>query len=331
MNRRPPGLDVSKCAEGFLQFKIAEGLSPRTIDSYSRDLRIWMEYQGDIEVSEVTSVDLRKYLGYMLTEYKPRRLTGSNNQRLSPKTVRNIWVTLSAFFRWASEEFDIANPMEKVSAPKFVNKPVEPFNRDEIEAILKACEYCREAQTTQRRKFTMRRPTAHRDKALVLTLLDTGLRASELCSINVEDVDLKTGKVIVKHGAGGGAKGGKGRVVFLGKVARKTVWRYLAHREDGEDGDAPLFTGKFDRRMNRDTLRQIIRSLADRAGVARAYPHRFRHTFAISYLRAGGDVFTLQSLLGHSSLDMVQHYARIAQIDIEKAHRRASPADNWRL
>ena len=331
MNHRPPGLNVSKCTQGFLQFKSAEGLSPRTIESYARDLRMWMEYHGDVEISEVTSLDLRQYIVYMLKEYKPRRITGNNELRLSPKTVRNIWVTLSGFFRWISEEFEIANPMKKVSAPKFVRKPVDPFSREQIETILKACDYCREAQTTQRRKFTMRRPTARRDRAIIMTLLDTGLRASELCALNIENVDMKTGKVIVQHGVGGGAKGGKGRIVYLGRATRKSVWRYLAHREDGEYGDAPLFIGKLDRRMNRDTLRQIIRSLGEKAGVLRAYPHRFRHTFAITYLRSGGDVFTLQSLLGHSSLDMVQHYARIAQIDIEKAHRRASPADNWRL
>ena len=79
----------------------------------------------------------------------------------------------------------------------------------------------------------MRRPSANRDQAIVLMLLDTGLRATELCSLIINDVDLKTGKVTIRHGVIGGAKGGKGRTVYLGKVARKAVWRYLASREDG--------------------------------------------------------------------------------------------------
>jgi len=91
----------------------------------------------------------------------------------------------------------------------------------------------------------MQRPTARRDQAIILTLLDTGLRASELCSVRVGGVDLKTGRVHVRHGRSGGAKFGKGHVVFLGKAARRALWRYLPGREDGEDPDAPLFTGKL--------------------------------------------------------------------------------------
>jgi integrase/recombinase XerD len=177
----------------------------------------------------------------------------------------------------------------------------------------------------------MRRPTARRDRALILVLLDTGLRASELCALTVGDVDLKSGQVVVKHGEAGGAKGGKGRVVYLGKAARRALWRYLATRDDGKNPDRPLFLGKLQRQINKRVLRQLIARLGEKADVAHAHPQRFRHSFAITYLRSGGDLFTLQALLGHRTLEMVQHYAQIAQIDVEQAHRRASPVDNWRL
>jgi integrase/recombinase XerD len=285
---------------------------------------------GDVDIGDVTTQDVRGYLAWLRTEYKPRRWKQTDDP-LSPKTLRNIWVTLSAFFRWASIELDLPNPMKAIPAPRFEEAPVEPFTQQDIEALLKACEFCKEAKTTERRRFTMRRATAKRDRAIILTLLDTGLRASELCALKIGDMDQKTGKVQVKHGVSGGAKGGKGRTVFLGKTARHAVWRYLADREDGEDPDAPLFVGKFNHPLNKDALRHLMSELGAKAQIKKCHPHRFRHTFSITYLRSGGDVFTLQALLGHSSLDMVQHYARIAEVDIEQAHRRASPVDNWRL
>ena len=331
MNRRPPGLETVKAIQGFLQYKTAEGLSPRTLECYRHDLKMWIEYQGDLVVDEITPQMLREYLSFMLTEYVPRRITGHNDIKLSPKTVRNIWVTLSAFFHWASDEFNLVNPMKRVSAPHFVTPIIEPFTKEEVEKILKACDYCEEAHTDRRRKFTMRRATCYRDRAIILTLLDCGVRASELCSLTINDLDMSTGKMIIKPGITGGAKGRKGRTVFLGKSARRAIWRYLADREDGEDPSSPLFVGRSSRRLNRDALRQVIHSLGEKAGVKKTYPHHFRHTFAITYLRSGGDLFTLQALLGHSSLDVVQIYARIAEIDIQQAHRRSSPADNWRL
>lgn len=235
---------------------------------------------------------------------------------------------MSSFFRWFSDEFKIPDIMKNVPSPKFQVPPVEPYSKEEVEALLKARDYCKEAKTERRHKFTMRRATAYRYRALILTLLDTGLRASELCALKVNDLDPNTGKVTVKHGETGGAKGNKGRIVYLGKVARKALWMYLANREDGQDPQAPLFIGKYNRPFKRDTLRQIINALGSKAGIKKCYPHRFRHTMAISYLRAGGDLFTLQALLSHNSLDVVQIYARISGLDIERMHAKASPADN---
>ena len=330
MNRSTLSLSISKAIDGFLKFKVAEGLSQRTVDSYEYYLNQWMNHIGDQEVAKVKPSDLTNYLAWMRTEYKPRRWNG-NTDPLSAKSLRNVYISLRSFFTWLNKEFKLANPAKEITPPKFPQHVIQAFSKEDIEKLIKACLYSREAQTDDRKTFVMRRPSANRDQAIILTLLDTGLRASELCSLMVGDVDMKTGKVDVRHGVGGGAKGGKGRTVYLGKVARKTVWRYLATREDGADLKAPLFISAADRPFNRNSLRILIRRLGERAEILHVHPHKFRHTFAITYLRSGGDVFTLQSLLGHGSLDMVRHYAQIAEIDVENAHRKASPVDNWRL
>jgi integrase/recombinase XerD len=331
MNLRSSGsLVLSKAIQGFISFKSAEGLSDRTVDSYDRLLQKWLEQVGEREIRKITAAEITGYLSWLRTEYTPHRFSGKN-EPLSPKTLRNVWVTLCSFFAWAARELQIANVMKDVPAPKFKVAPVDPFNQADVQAMLKVCLYSKEVQPGNRKGFVMRLPYGHRDQAIILVLVDTGLRAMELCSLKVGDVDLKTGKVEVKHGASGGAKGGKGRTVYLGKAVRRAVWRHLAEREDGDDGPAPLFASKDNRPFNPSSLRQLIQGIAERASVKKAYPHRFRHTFAITYLRSGGDVFTLQSLLGHNSLDMVRRYALIADLDVEKAHRKASPADNWHL
>jgi len=221
MNRRPPGLKLSKATVGFLQHKTAEGPASTTVQGYERDLKLCVTHIGDVDVNDVTTQDLRDHLAWLRTEYKPHRLTGGD-QPLSPKTIRNVWVALSTFFRWASTELDMPNPMKAVPAPRFEEAPVEPFTKEDIEA-LKVCEFCWEAKTIERRRFTMRRATAKRDRAIILTLLDTGLRASELCALKIGDVDQKTGRVQVKHGISGRAKGGKGRTVPWGKAARHAL------------------------------------------------------------------------------------------------------------
>lgn len=76
-------------------------------------------------------------------------------------------------------------------------------------------------------------------------------------------------------------------------------------------------------------VNKSLKALGLKAGVKGVHPHRFRHTFAIQYLRNGGDPYTLQKMLGHSTLDMVKRYLSLAQIDLDKAHKRASPVDNW--
>ena len=115
------------------------------------------------------------------------------------------------------------------------------------------------------------------------------------------------------------------------------MWRYITPRlakDDLQSGD-PFFVvslERFPRRMDRRVLYRLLRRLGERAGISHAvHPHRFRHTFAINYLRNDGDLFTLQEALGHTDLTMVRRYVRLAGADLAAAHRKASPVDKWRL
>ena len=249
MNRSTLCLSISTAIDGFQKFKVAEGLSQRTVDSYEYYLNQWMNHIGDQDVAKIKPSDLINYLAWMRTEYKPKRWNG-NEDPLSAKSLRNVYIALRAFYTWLNKEFKLPNPAKEITPPKFPQHVIQTFSKEDIEKLIKSCVYSREAQTEVRHKFVMRRPSANRDQAILLTLLDTGLRASELCSLTVEDVDLKTGKVNIRHGIGGGAKGGKGRVTYLGKVSRKAVWRYLATREDGSDPKAPLFVSAGARPFN---------------------------------------------------------------------------------
>lgn len=230
MNRQPSGLLLfDKALEGFLQFKLAEGISTRTYSSYQHDLNLFMKRTGNPAVQNIGSMMLIKHMSWLRVEYKPKRRSG-DTRPLSPKTIRNHWVSLSAFFKWFTLEFGGENPMKKVPAPKFKKKTIEPLTKKDIEALLKACTYTQTAQTRFRQSFNMQRPTAKRDRAILLTMLDTGLRAGEFCALLVGDFDISTGRLEVKQGPEGGAKGGKGRLVYLGKSARKAIWRYLVDR-----------------------------------------------------------------------------------------------------
>ena len=153
-------------------------------------------------------------------------------------------------------------------------------------------------------------------------LFDTGVRATELCSLKMQDVDLYAchAKVL--------GKGNKSRSVYFGRRCGRVVRTYL--RREFRTPTHPLFTAQHaDVALTRSGLLQIVNRLGKRAGiqVTRCSPHTFRHTFAVEFLRAGGNVFSLQQILGHTSLQVTQRYVALAQADIQAQHRQFSPGD----
>jgi integrase/recombinase XerD len=211
----------------------------------------------------------------------------------------------------------------KIPIPDFPEPIIEPFTHDEIKALLVAADHSKPWKTRRGKTAQSKRPTANRDRAIILTLLDTGIRAQELCDLTIADYDQKRGRLHVRHG-----KGDKQRFLFLGDRCRKALWRYLADRQ-AKPG-APLFTTRTGEHMERNNLRHTLQRIAEQAEVPNVYPHRFRHTFAINYLRNGGNVFALKEILGHESLDTVLIYVKMAELDLELSQKH-SPVDNWKL
>ena len=155
-----------------------------------------------------------------------------------------------------------------------------------------------------------------RNMAIVCVLLDCGIRNTELCHLEPDDVSLKTGQVRIQEG-----KGGKPRVVLIGKRAKDALWRWMMIKPE----DAPtLFCTARGKLMSRTSMQRIVSRIGERAGV-RAYPHRLRHTFALQYLKLGGDAFSLQYILGHEDMSTVREYVKVAARDIEDLYR--SPLD----
>jgi integrase/recombinase XerD len=166
-----------------------------------------------------------------------------------------------------------------------------------------------------------------RDRAIVLFVLDTGCRASELCRVRERDVDMEAGRVQVT------GKGAKERLVYLGRRALSALWLYVNEErpEHAQIGDDHLFVAFDGYPTDHHTVYLLFRRLSERAEV-HATPHQLRHSSAIEHLRAGIDLMSVQRLLGHEKLQTTQTYlTALADEDVEQAARRTSPADNWRL
>ena len=201
--------------------------------------------------------------------------------------------------------------MARVKPP--IDRPdqVQPFTNDQVLDILAA------AKKSSHPK---------RDYAICIFLLDSGLRVSEMCSLTMADLDMPARSATVE------GKGGKKRSISFGAQTTKALWSYLREYERHEHqaiflSDRGLETGEA---LTSNGVLQMLHRLADRAELknVRCSPHTFRHTFAINFLRNGGNQFTLMQILGHTDTKMTQRYVAFAEADVARQQKIHSPADH---
>jgi integrase len=223
-----------------------------------------------------------------------------------------------------AEDLVYEHIIRRVPRPKPEKRAIKPYTKNEIRSMLKALTHSRAYIRPGKGESVHRLQHGERNRAIILLLLDTGIRASELCSLRIHNLDLQSHWVRVY------GKGDKERVLPFSARTGKALWKYLATRKDDHAGDYLFITNNGDA-LNIDSLMKAMISVGRRAGVIGVTVHRFRHTFAVSYLRNGGGAYSLQMMLGHSTMEMVKNYPAPCGTDLEKNHKLASPVDNWRF
>lgn len=251
----------------------ARRLAASTVEWYRSKLNRfagWLTAQDIATIDAVDALTMRRYLTTLTT-------TTIQHQH-------NVGRTLRRFFRFLIDE-SILDDAPPVVLPKLPRIVLPALTERQVKAVLRECD--------------------ERDKAIVLTILDSGVRASELCALNVEDVDLATGTVLVRSG-----KGAKTRVTFVGARTRKAILHYLSDRHPRDD--EPLFLSKNDgARLTLSGVVQLMKRLRQAADVDVLTAHALRRTFAITALRGGMDVHVLAKLMGHADTQLLWRYLDI--------------------
>jgi integrase/recombinase XerC/integrase/recombinase XerD len=298
----------------------AEGKSPKTIKWYSDNLRRFHDYLKSRHLPDSPDrIDIRLLREYTLYVLKQRRFTGHpftpiQTDPLSSSTVHGHVRTLRAFFSWLVKEgLAEINVARDLKPPKVTKKVVTTLSDEEIQAIL--------------RTFHPSIPSDARNQTIFMLLLDTGMRIGELINAKSEDVHMNEGFIKVN------GKGNRERMVPIGSSAQRILQRYM-FRYRSKPANATIdnvFLTSEGSPLSENSVKLMFARLAKRSGVSRLHAHLCRHTFATRFLINGGDVFTLQQILGHSTIEMVRHYVNLASNHVAIQHQRYSPLDRLNL
>ena len=271
--------------EEFIKSKMYENCSSETLSQYKRENMRFLK-RVHKKVENVDKKDIEKYLA----DYREERM-------VSDRTLNNARAFISAFFNYLEfEDIIKCNPVRKTKPVKEIKKLKPSFTELQVEKM-------RQCATTDR------------EKAIIETLNTTGVRVSELCNINIKDIE--NGAAVIR------GKGNKERTVYFSDKALYYIRKYIDSRMDT---NVALFVnekrsgGKYNR-VSKATIEKIVREIGRKVEV-RAYPHKFRRTVATRGGNKGMPIQEIQALLGHSKLDTTMIYCNVADANVQMSHRK---------
>jgi site-specific recombinase XerD len=299
-------LDLTTLKRQFLEhLEIEKGRSLKTIENYDRYLARFLDFSKVTNPSDITDEKIREFRLW-LNRQPGLSTAGGSRGTLARKTQNYYLIALRAFLkylRWRA--IDSISP-ERIDLAKVTQHDLDLMSTDELERLIESPE-----------GNTLR---DLRDRAILELLFSTGLRVSELCSLN-SDLDLSKDELSVR------GKGGKVRVVFISPGAKSAVKRYLEKRTDMDEA---LFIQigrgtalkKETLRLTSRSVERLVKHYGIKAGISRKVtPHVIRHSFATDLLQNGADLRSVQALLGHSNIATTQIYTHVTDRHLHEVHR----------
>jgi integrase/recombinase XerD len=299
----------------YQKFAQAENKSQRTIEAVTAAAGKFDSFLGgDINPKDITAENLR---GYILHLQESSRWLGhptikGNHGNLSPSTVAHHVRHIKAFWAWLhSEGFIKRNPLAQVKTPKETSKAVTPLSPAEVTHLIKII-----PQNT---------PQGYRDRCIIVCLYGTLLRISELLNLPLSNVNLTSGQITVV------GKGDRERSVFLSPKVYKALFKYYSRWRPNTESSY-FFVHEDGRKLNRFYFEHRMEAYTRKANLTKpCTPHVLRYSGTIELLRNGCDPYTLQQILGHTSMEMTRRYLKIANSDIERSLKSFSPAERLNI
>lgn len=296
---------LADAKEDFLEYlEIEQNRSQKTINNYRHYLTRLEDFAGDIKVNEVDAEMVRKFRLWL------NRLGTNTSDELEKTTQNYHLIALRSFLRFCSKRGIASLPPDKIELARTVRKQVTFLNPEELGRLFA--------------KVDISTLGGLRDRAILELLFSSGLRVSELVSLDREHINLKRREFMVR------GKGQKDRPIFISQDAANWIEKYLAKRTDLS---SPLFiryggSKKVDQsgNFNRLTARSIQRMVAKTALLAgitkHVSPHTLRHSYATDLLMNGADLRSVQALLGHSNIATTQIYTHVTDPHLKSVHQK---------